>query len=167
MCSRLVGRTSDVIPLESDILWRRGFDSPDDDYHEYRNLWLRLCKNISQAGRPVLLCGSVSPGQYESCVEYRYFARIHYLALTCEDQVLAARLRTRPSWRNSSGEDFIEKHLRWNKWLKENAHKQDLALLDTGDVSIEDTIERVETWIHDRLRNTQQRVQRYGPKPAP
>jgi hypothetical protein len=45
------------LALESDLLWGLVPASAEDDYHRYRNVWLRLAKNIGQAGLPVILCG--------------------------------------------------------------------------------------------------------------
>ena len=42
--------------LESDILWGLVPASNEDGYRSYRNVWLRLAKNIDQAGLPVILC---------------------------------------------------------------------------------------------------------------
>ena len=99
----LAREASEAVVLGSDILWRAEFDSPETDWHECRNLWLRICKNMAQAGRPVLLCGSASPGQFESCVEARYFSGIHYLALVCEDRALADPAIQSSSRRFSNG----------------------------------------------------------------
>jgi hypothetical protein len=73
--------------------------------------WLRLAKNISQVGQPMVLFGAGVgvPANLEECVERRYFAVIHYLALVCDDAVLEQRqpgrnrrsrrrLDWRPAW---------------------------------------------------------------------
>ena len=78
----------EVVVLDSDILWRAEFDQPETNYREYREIWLRVCKNISQAGKPVVLCGGGEPTQFEQCIERRYFSQLHYLALICDDQIL-------------------------------------------------------------------------------
>ena len=93
---------SECVFLENDIFWRAEFVTPEDNYYSFRNLCLRTAKSISQAGRPVVLCGSAIPEQYEACAERRYFAEIHCLALVCDDQVLAKRLRDRPGWRTAN-----------------------------------------------------------------
>ena len=36
--------------------------------------------------------------QHEQCIERRYFDKIHYLALVCEDETLAIGCKS-PSWR--------------------------------------------------------------------
>lgn len=145
VCTHLVHTTDKVIVLESDILWREEFDDPQRGL-AYRNTWLRVCKNVHQAGRPVLLCGSVTPGQFESCVEARYFSAFHYLALVCDDEVLASRLRARPAWRRSS----IEPHQEWNRWFKETEHEADVTLLDTTDESVDDTARGVLDWVRTK-----------------
>jgi hypothetical protein len=82
--------------------------------------WLRMCKNISQSGRPVALFGAGPgvPGNIEPGVERRYCADVHYLALVCDDRAPAERLRRRPEWRGSGQPAYIEEHQRFNNWFK-------------------------------------------------
>lgn len=69
-----------------------------------------MAKNISQAGRPIVLFGTGMgvPENIEPCVERRYFSEIHYLALVCDDGVLAQRLRARPAWRGAGDQAYKE-----------------------------------------------------------
>jgi hypothetical protein len=139
--------------MESDILWRDEFNRPATDYRDYREMWLRVAKNISQAGKPVVLCGAAGPEQFERCVERRYFSDVHYLALVCDDERLAARLRSRPLWRGSSANEYIEEHLKFNRWLKDNAAdtQPPIRLLDTTEVTVQESSKSVKEWIDDHL----------------
>ena len=110
-----------AVVLDSDILWRPEFATPEDDYRSYRELWLRVAKNIGQSGLPVVLAGTVIPDQFEHLSERRYFAAIHYLGLVAEDDDLTTRLRARPQWRSTGSNSFVEEMLRFNRWLKGNA----------------------------------------------
>jgi hypothetical protein len=102
----------EVVVLEADILWRTEFDQPQENYRDFFETWLRMCKNISQAGKSVaLLCAGGTPENVEPCVERRYFSTVHYLALVCEDQELVERLQGRPAWRDSSDPAYIAEHL--------------------------------------------------------
>jgi adenylate kinase family enzyme len=150
-CLALVAKKKDFVVMDSDILWRSEFDQPATDYRNYREMWLRVCKNISQAGKPVVLCGASLPEQFEQCIERRYFSEIHYLALVCSDEALESRLRSRPAWRNSSDEEYIKTHVAFNRWLKENARHTEppMSLLDTSEITIDESVERVEHWIRD------------------
>jgi predicted kinase len=149
ICMELVGRASDHVVMESDILWMPEFATPEDDYRRYRNLWLRVAKNVHQAGRPVVLCGTAVPEQFEACPEARYFAGIHTLALVCTDDVLVQRLTDRPAWRQSATPEFIQRMLNFNRWLKANAalSTPPIALLDTSGLSIRQSVERVQQWL--------------------
>lgn len=142
----------DCVHLESDILWGRVNVEPEGNYAGYRNLWLRVCKNISQAGRPVVLYGSVTPEQWEVCPERRYLGAIHTLALVCGPETLAERLRARPTWRSMGGSEAIEGMQRFNAWFKENAGKVNppMTLLDTTTTSIEATGAALLHWIRQR-----------------
>jgi adenylate kinase family enzyme len=148
-CLSLAATVKDFVVMESDILWRDEFNQPATDYRDYRETWLRVCKNISQAGTPVILCGAGVPAQFEECVERRYFSDIHYLALVCDDEVLASRLRSRPAWRGSSDDEYIKEHVTFNRWLKDNAQntRPPMALLDTSEIATDESVEGVERWV--------------------
>ena len=49
---------NDAILLDDDILWSDAFNQPDQQYRPFFEQWLRLCKNINQTGRPVVLFGA-------------------------------------------------------------------------------------------------------------
>jgi ABC-type dipeptide/oligopeptide/nickel transport system ATPase subunit len=70
----LADKMKEVVVMDSDILWRRELEQPGTDLREYRETWLRVCKNISQSGKPVVLCGAAVPEHFEACVERRYFS---------------------------------------------------------------------------------------------
>jgi 2-phosphoglycerate kinase len=153
MCLALAAEAKDFVVMESDILWRDEFNQPATDYRSYREMWLRVCKNISQAGKPVILCGAGVPAQFEQCVERRYFSDIHYLALVCDDEVLALRLRKRPAWRGSSADEYVKEHVAFNRWLKDNARRTQppMALLDTTEITVDESVEGVKRWISNCL----------------
>jgi broad-specificity NMP kinase len=149
-CALLSGELSEAVLIESDILWRREFNTPEDGYNEYFRLWLRLAANITQSGRPVALFGAgfAVPHNVEHLHERALFSVVHYLGLTCEDETLKARLRARPSWRNTTDE-LIDEHVKFNHWLRENASKTSpqVTLIDTTDDSPAETAARVAAWI--------------------
>ena len=152
LCLSLL-REPAIIALEVDIFWRQEFATSQDDYYGFRNLCLQVAKNVQQNGRPVLLCGSSTPGQCEKCVQVRYFSHIHYLALVCDNQALEARLNARPAWRDSAKAQFIEAMLAYNQWFKDNRDNPnyDLTLLDTTNLSIVQSIEHIRKWYLARL----------------
>jgi gluconate kinase len=154
VCQELATQMTQCVFMESDILWRTEFATPDDNYRSYRNLWLRLAKNISQAGRPVVLCGSAIPEQFESCPERRYFTTIHYLALVCAPDVLTQRLQSRPQWRRSSHLAFIKQMLDFNAWFMDHARQTEppITLLDNTRLSVDETKEQVVHWITSHLK---------------
>jgi hypothetical protein len=102
--------------------------------------------NVGQAGRPVVLCGTVEPGSLEGLTEARYFAAIHYLALVCSDEELGRRLRARPAWRHSHAEDFVARMLAFNRSLRTGSS----VLIDTTGSSVEETSGRVAAWVRSR-----------------
>ena len=152
-CQALVGRIDSVVQLDSDILWRAEFDTPENNYRDYFEMWLRLAKNISQSGRPIVIFGAGAgvPASVEPCIERRYFSTVHYLALVCDDEVLAQRLKARPAWRGSGEAAFIEKNVQFNQWFKEQGNPF-ASLIDTTNLTLETTAEQVKTWILEKAK---------------
>lgn len=144
----LICMTREFVVLETDILWEPRYNLPEDKYRTYREMWLRIAMNISQSGRPVILCGTALPEQLEFCIERRYFSEIHYLALICSGDRLEQRLKERPSWRNSADETFLQEMLRFNQWFKTHGPtlSPPLELLDTTFISPVQTAEGILNW---------------------
>jgi len=151
----LLGELTEAVVIEADLLWRREFDTPGDGYRSYSRLWLRLAAHISQSGKPVALFGAgfAVPHGVEPLPERRLFDAVHYLGLVCDDEVLAARLRARPSWRNTSDE-LVGEHVKFNHWLKEHAAKTEppVTLIDTTSAAVPVTAALVASWVRGRVR---------------
>lgn len=155
VCNAILGKLEDVVLLDSDILWRPEFNKPEDNYRDFFETWLRVAKNISQSGRPVVLFGAGMgvPENIEPCVERRYFSDIHYLALVCDDEILGQRLRARPVWRGSGDQASIDTHVQFNRWFKGGqSGDYPISLIDTTNVSLEATIEQVQAWIREKAK---------------
>ncbi len=155
ICHHLLSQLRQVVLLDSDILWRSEFNTPGAHYREFFETWLRVCKNISQSGRTVVLFGAGVgvPENIEPCVERRYFSAVRYLGLVCADEMLAERLRQRPVWRGSQEPAYIEEHVRFNQWFKSQGEslQPPIKLLDTTHVPIQTTAEQVGLWIDENL----------------
>jgi len=153
VCLSLAPLLATCVCLESDILWRPEFATPTDDYRAYRDLWLRVAKNIGQSGRPVVLFGSATPDQFAVCPERRYFTNLHYLAFVCNDATLTARLQARPAWRGSGTPERVAQMVQFNRWLTRHAAETTpaMTLLDTSDLTLDESVERTARWIGERL----------------
>jgi broad-specificity NMP kinase len=158
VCRRLIGTLSDVVLLDGDILWRDAFNTPEDNYRDFFETWLRLAKNISQSGRPVVLfnAGMAVPGNVEPCVERRYFSAVHYLALVCDDDLLAERLRQRPAWCESGSPAWIVSQVEFNRWFKAQADEvmPPIDLLDTTEATVAETAASVAAWIRRKTQSS-------------
>jgi predicted kinase len=154
VCQHLLGRVTQAVLLDADILWRPEFNTPETNYQDFFETWLRVCKNISQSGRPVVLCGAGVgvPENLETRIERRYFSEIHYLALTCSDETLSKRLGQRPGWRGTHDPAYVEEHIRFNRWFKEYNSQPAIQLADTTNASLEETAHQVVSWIHKSAR---------------
>jgi broad-specificity NMP kinase len=150
MLANLLGDA--VVVLEQDVLWTAGLRDPHNDFQLFRATWLRMVGMIHQSGRPVVLCGTVVPVQFETCPERPLIGPIHYLALTCARDVMRARLRARPAWREWN-EPRIHEMLEFNDWIRTEANTMSppMRLLDTTHRTIEDTANEVATWVRAGL----------------
>lgn len=158
VANSLIGnRYQEVVILDSDILWRPEFNKPEDQYRDFFETWLRVCKNIHQSGRSVVIFGAGFgvPSNLENCVESRYFPTIHYLGLVCPDEeILAERLKTRPTWRGTTGHEFIAGQQNFNQWFmnyNQNNNQPPIEILDTCQYSLQETTKQVKAWIQNHL----------------
>ena len=155
LCEVLFRREQDFLVLESDLLWRKEFDTPETQYREFRETWLRVCANVAQIGLPVVLCGCVTPEQIEPLPERALFSSTHYLAAVCSDAAMRRRLTLRgvtdPAW--------IESSMRFNRWLRENGETTEpgMTLLDTTELTIEEAARKAEGWVRTRLQQRPRR----------
>lgn len=144
----LAARFADeVVVVEQDVLWA---DALRDDVRAFRAAWLRMAAMLHQNGRPVVLCGTVAPPEFEPLPERAFFSDIHYLALVGSPESLRRRLRARPAWREWD-EPRIDEMLEFNAWLQDSAAELGVDLFDTTDVPVEATADHVEKWIRARL----------------
>jgi predicted kinase/DNA-directed RNA polymerase subunit RPC12/RpoP len=155
VCQRLLGQLPQVVLLDSDILWGPHFAKAGPDGPNFYETWLRMAKSIGQSGRPVVLFGAGLgvPHNMEPCIERRYFSQLHYLALVCDDDVLAGRLQRRPGWRKSSGDEAVADQQSFNRWFKQRdpVLVPSIELHDTTRASIADSVAHVTGWIRSRL----------------
>jgi hypothetical protein len=156
VCLQLVPLLPECIVLETDLFWRPEFAAPDKNLRDFRNLCLRVAKNIGQSGRPVVLSGSGTPEQFETCPERIYFAATHYLALVCDDAAIQQRLKDRPPWRASANPDQIAEHVTFNRWIKANGGKTvpPMTLLDTSSATVQTTAGQIAGWVRRNLTRT-------------
>lgn len=137
-----------AVVVEQDVLWTGGLRDPEDDFGAFRSTWLTMAAMLHQNGRPVVLCGTVVPIQLERRPERVFFSAVHYLALTCDDDVLRKRLEARPAWREWD-EPRIADNLDFNAWIRANAATTEppMELLDTTATSADHTAQRVAEWV--------------------
>lgn len=153
VCMELAYTLKEAVMIENDIFWCHAFNTPETDYREYREHCLRVCKNIGQSGKPVVLCGSAVPSQFEACVERRYFSTIYYMALACEDAVLENRLKKRPAWRQAGSEEFLRKQLEFNRYFYDRflQEKYPVRLFDTTHTTSRQAAENIAGWVREIL----------------
>ena len=128
------------------------FNTPEDNYRRFRELWMTMCANISQSGLPVVLCGCGIPEQFEVCEARKYFTDLHYLALVCDTEALETRMR---KGRGIADEGWIQSSVSFNEWLKKNAQNTSpaITLINTTNLTPEETAGKAEEWITGILAN--------------
>ena len=149
LAERLAGT---VVVLEADVLWTDGLRDDTDGLRLFRSTWLRMAAMIGQSGRPVVLCGTVAPPEFEPLPERAFFSAVHYLALVADSEVLAWRLRARPAWRGWD-EPRIAEMLEFNDWLRAEAPalSPPVTLFDTTHAPLDASVNRAVEWIAEIL----------------
>lgn len=149
-CEILFGNERDYIVLEGDLLWSDVYNTPEDDYKAYRELWLRLCAHISQIGLPVVYCGCATPQQFEGSDGRCYFTEIVYIAIVAEKEELLRRMKY---GRKVTDEKWIDSSVHFNEWLKSNAlkTKPNMILVDNTTLSPEETARVIDETIRANM----------------
>lgn len=150
-CEILFQRETDYIVLESDILWNDVYNgNPDDGYRAYREVWMTMCANISQIGKPCVLCGCGEPRHFEICDARQYFSDVHYLAVVCRNDILAHRMQ---DLRGITKKNWISSSQVYNQWLFDNAELTEpaITLVDNSDITLKETAMQIEKWIMERM----------------
>lgn len=137
--------------FETELLWDSG-----GDWNTVKCNWLRIADFIAhrEPSRLTILCGTMQPQDLESCESRDCFSRIHWLALLCDEETLARRLRARPAWRGCD-ETFIAEQLNYARWFRKNAETAfdpPLMIIDTTDAPISQSAVGIRDWAMGRLR---------------
>jgi broad-specificity NMP kinase len=158
VCRELADEIDSVVCMDVDMLWDRAFSTIESSF-EYNTYYLRQAVTVAQSGRPVVLFGADigQPGIVEETVEQRYFSSIHYLALTCESEVQAERLRKRSNWSDATDHwTMANEQVALNRWYDErgDAPNSPIETLDATDRTVEQMATRVAEWIDQQLEAT-------------
>lgn len=160
---REVVGTVDAVVVESDLYWlepRGDVEAawrtvPDESRYAFH---LLQYASIAQSGRPVVAFGSGlgDAERTERLDEADYFPRIEYLALVCETDEQARRLRDRPGWAEAAeaGEPWadIEAQSAANERFRTLADRRDdFEAFDTTAATVDETVDAVSGWIRSRL----------------
>jgi len=114
-------------------------------WEAWRDSWLLLAHGVALNGRVTVLCGSLLPDQLEGLPARKLLGPIHFCNLDCSAEVLAERLRARPSWRHGPIEATVLEHQRFAAWLR--AHIE--PCFDTSTQAPEAVAEQIAAWIRD------------------
>ncbi|MCZ8516333.1 hypothetical protein O9H85_28865 [Paenibacillus filicis] len=129
--------------FETDVIW-------DNDWHTQRSNLLHIAYSIAQNNRKTILCGTMMPQDVEKCEHFGFFSQVHNAILHCDDETREIRLRSRPAWRKSSSESFIEEHKKFAHWLLENADtafSPPAPVIDTTYDSPNEVARKITDWV--------------------
>lgn len=118
-------------------------------WEAWRDTWLLLAHGVALNGRVTVLCGSLLPDQLESLPARKLLGPIHFCNLDCPGEILAGRLRARPSWRLRHGsiETAVLEHQRFAAWLRGHIEPS----FDTSKLSPDEAAEHVAAWVRQLL----------------
>jgi predicted kinase len=143
----------DGVVFEGDAIdyWR--FQDPDGGYAPLYDQWLKVARELVANRRPVVLLAMATPDQLEASPWRRYFSAIHFLGLVCSETVQAARLRSRPAWRNAAAPEFVQAACAFTRCLEALGQHipPEIAVADTSTASIGATVDQVLAWVRCML----------------
>lgn len=152
----LLSRTPEALLIDHDLLWgaNPAHDDPETEYRRFRDLVLAMGMRLAANGTPVVIEGTTVPSQNERLPARCLVSHTAYLALVCDDAVLADRLRQRPKWRGWD-EARIETMIEMNRALKSEgaSWSPPVELLDTTNRSVEETAYEVRRWIRRETKS--------------
>jgi predicted kinase len=141
---RLWNELPECVALDGDMLWNGKFWSARSDFY---SIWLNVAAQISQSGRPVVLCTAAMPDDWRTATPRVLVSEVHMLALVCDEQELLGRLAARDRPRDDEAPaDFLEQTCNFNRWLRAHLEHVDTSLFDP-----DETAGRVAAWVHERL----------------
>ena len=136
----------EFITMECDILWHERFNTPENNYADFRDAWLRLAANHAQHGQVSLLCGCITPEQIDARPRKAYFSETHYCAMVLSEE----EFRRRGEKRGFLPE-HMESSLQFSRWLIENGEKHGMRIIDATDMTPSETAEAVAEFVLARL----------------
>jgi predicted kinase len=141
---RLWRELPECVVLDGDVLWNPKFWGERGAFH---TLWLSLAAQISQSGRPVVVCTAAMPDDWRNATTRILVADVHMLALVCDEAELLSRRAARARPRDVEAPiDFVEQTLNFNRVLRER-----LEHVDTSKHDADETGARVATWVRSHL----------------
>jgi hypothetical protein len=149
-CEVLFQKEADYIVMESDLLWSDQYNTPDDGYLAYRELWMRLCANISQIGMPVVLCGCATPDQFEACQMRESFTEIIYIAVVADPDELTRRMS---EGRMITDENWVRSSCEFNQWLIDHANDTSphMMLVNSTGKTVPEVAAEIDMLIHKNM----------------
>jgi predicted kinase len=118
-------------------------------WETWRNTWLQLAHAAALGGQVTVLTGTLTPDQVERLPARKLIGPVHFALLDCPDGVLAARLRARPAWRNSSSPEIVRQNQEFAAWLRARVS----PVFDTSAASAEEVARGVAGWVQEKISN--------------
>lgn len=131
--------------MEQDLVYFMPHHTPEALTFK-REVIMRMAKNISQVGIPVVLGAASIPEQFENTYERRFFSTIYYIALVCKPEALEERMRV---GRKIADMDWIESSISFNQWLMDNgeSHVPKIEICDITHKTSAEVASDLDRWI--------------------
>lgn len=153
ICQKIISRFKDYIIMDVDTFWREEFEQPETNFRDFKDYCLKIAKNLSQNGFPVLFFLHGIPEDFENSTQRKFFTTLHYLFLVCDDEELVRRLRRKfPEGEFSEQREQFERIIKYNRRLKEIAQVSDRMFIDTSRFSLDDTIIQIYNWLKSKSK---------------
>lgn len=114
LCMQMGRLSPGFVFLDGDTL----LPAATGDWDAFRRMWLALCVNIHQSGRPVCLFMGGMPQDFLQNEMHPFFSKIVPIGLYASAGEIKARLGQRPAWRKSATADFVADMLKYNQMVQ-------------------------------------------------
>ncbi len=141
LCTEFASNFKQVVSLDGDCICDYSvYKNLSNGVQMYRNELLRVCKNVIQFDKPVILYNSGMPEDYKICEEFKFFNKVYFLALVCDDDELEKHLQQRRKYRDCGNDVFIARQKIYNDALKSNVEGNIIVIDNTNLKSRQTTI---------------------------
>lgn len=157
VCAGLAS-SPNVLALDGDVL-AAGAAAASEGRRDYPAFWrylLDIAREVHNNGVAPLYCCICLPEQVLEGADLSRFTAVHFLALTCDEEILRRRILQRAG--GEASVNNLEFHLDFNRRLARTAvpSPHTFTSLSTSELTTAQTIDQAGQWAADALLGSQQ-----------